>query len=42
MNPKYSDPVTGNTWHGGGRTPKWMTAYEKQGRNRTEFLIDKE
>lgn len=37
--PKYRDSVTGQTWTGRGRTPRWLTAAEEQGRHRDEFLI---
>lgn len=36
---KYRDPATGKTWAGRGGVPKWMQAYEAQGRNREEFRI---
>jgi DNA-binding protein H-NS len=32
--PKYRDPVTGQTWTGRGKTPKWI-----DGQNREQFLI---
>ena len=36
--PKYRDPENpSQTW--AGRTPRWLTAYEAQGRKRDEFLI---
>lgn len=34
---KYVGP-TGEVWRGRGRTPKWITALEAQGRSRNEFL----
>lgn len=37
--PKYRDPASGKTWTGRGRTPRWLTAAEEQGRSRDEFLI---
>lgn len=37
--PKYRDPATGQTWSGRGRTPRWLTSAEGQGRHRDEFLI---
>ncbi len=37
--PKYRDPVSGRTWTGRGRTPRWMEAALAQGRSRDEFLI---
>lgn len=37
--PKYRDPVTGATWSGRGRTPKWLTEAEAQGSSRAGFLI---
>jgi len=32
--PKYSDPVSGKTWTGRGKAPKWI-----EGQDRTSFLI---
>jgi DNA-binding protein H-NS len=32
--PKYRDPVSGKTWTGRGRTPRWM-----DGKSPDEFLI---
>ena len=38
--PKYRDPANRDqTWAGRGQTPRWLTAYESQGRKREEFLI---
>lgn len=37
--PKYRDPSSGQTWSGRGRTPRWLTAAEEQGRHRNDFLI---
>ena len=37
--PKYRDPSSGQTWSGRGRTPRWLTAAEEQGRHRDDFLI---
>jgi DNA-binding protein H-NS len=38
--PKYRDPnYPGQTWAGRGQAPRWLTAYESQGRKREEFLI---
>ena len=38
--PKYRDPANpGQTWAGRGLAPRWLTAYESQGRKREEFLI---
>lgn len=37
--PKYRDNATGQTWSGRGRTPRWLTAAEEQGRHRDDFLI---
>jgi DNA-binding protein H-NS len=34
--PKYRDTVTGSTWSGRGKPPKWIA-----GKNREEFLIHK-
>ncbi|MBI0359300.1 H-NS family nucleoid-associated regulatory protein [Burkholderia oklahomensis] len=33
--PKYRNPMTGETWTGRGRAPKWLT-----GMSRDDFLID--
>ena len=35
----YRNPKTGETWSGRGRPARWVTAAEKAGRKRTEFLI---
>ena len=32
--PKYRDPVTGQTWTGRGKAPRWI-----DGQDRTKFLI---
>lgn len=37
--PKYRHPVTGDTWTGRGREPKWLVAEMARGRQRAEFLI---
>jgi DNA-binding protein H-NS len=38
--PKYRDPDNSEqTWAGRGQTPKWLAAYENEGRRREEFLI---
>jgi DNA-binding protein H-NS len=38
--PKYRDPENSSqTWAGRGQPPRWLTAYESQGRKREEFLI---
>ncbi|MBO7776751.1 H-NS histone family protein [Burkholderia pseudomallei] len=34
--PKYRNPMTGETWSGRGRCPKWMA-----GLPRDEFLVDR-
>jgi DNA-binding protein H-NS len=37
---KYRDPSNlSQTWAGRGQAPRWLTAYEAQGRKRDEFLI---
>jgi DNA-binding protein H-NS len=42
VEPKYRDPANpSQTWAGRGLAPKWLTAYEQQGRKRKEFLIGK-
>jgi DNA-binding protein H-NS len=38
--PKYRDPEKpSQTWAGRGQAPRWLAAYEQQGRKRDEFLI---
>ena len=38
--PKYRDPADpSQTWAGRGQAPRWLVAYENQGRKRDEFLI---
>jgi DNA-binding protein H-NS len=38
--PKYRDPENSSqTWAGRGQSPRWLAAYEQQGRKREEFLI---
>lgn len=37
VEPKYIDPVSGKTWTGRGKAPKWI-----DGQDRTPFLIDQE
>lgn len=39
---KYKDPQTGSTWTGRGKAPRWITAAEAQGQNRSSFLIKAE
>jgi DNA-binding protein H-NS len=36
---KYRDPVSGASWSGRGRTPLWLTDYEKAGKKRASFEI---
>ena len=36
---KYKDPQSGQTWSGRGRTPKWLTAYEAKGKDRSAFEV---
>jgi DNA-binding protein H-NS len=36
--PKYRGP-DGETWAGRGLPPKWLTALEKKGKKREQFLI---
>jgi DNA-binding protein H-NS len=38
---KYRDPKTGQTWSGRGAPARWITAYEKQGKKRDQFLLQK-
>lgn len=35
---KFKDDK-GNTWTGRGATPKWLAAYEAEGRSRSEFEV---
>ena len=35
---KYQSPE-GRKWSGKGRVPKWLQAFEEQGRSRGEFLV---
>jgi len=37
--PKYMDPITGITWTGKGKAPKWIKDYEAEGKAREDFLI---
>jgi len=37
--PKYRDSVTGNTWSGRGKLPRWLVARESEGRKRDDFRI---
>jgi DNA-binding protein H-NS len=38
--PKYRDPANPNqTWAGRGQAPRWLVAYENQGRKRDDLLI---
>jgi len=38
--PKYRDPADpSQTWAGRGQAPRWLIAYENQGRKRDAFLI---
>ncbi len=37
--PKYSNPVTGKTWSGRGRTPNWLVKYLSDGKSKNDFLI---
>jgi DNA-binding protein H-NS len=39
--PMYRHPRTGETWSGRGRPARWVSAAEKKGHPRTEFLIKK-
>ena len=32
--PKYKDPISGATWSGRGKAPKWI-----EGKDRTQFVI---
>jgi DNA-binding protein H-NS len=37
----YKNTKTGETWSGRGRPARWITAAEKAGHKRTEFLVKK-
>lgn len=37
--PKYRDPVSGSTWSGRGRKPRWLEAAIKAGHSADSFLI---
>lgn len=37
--PKYKDPVTGATWTGRGRSPKWIVEGLAAGKTREDFAI---
>src|SRR5262245_41505354 len=39
--PKYRDPKTGQTWSGRGAPARWLVEYEKKGKKRDSFLVDK-
>ena len=38
--PKYRDPVSGATWSGRGKLPRWMVRLIEEGAKREDFLID--
>jgi DNA-binding protein H-NS len=38
--PRYRGP-NGETWAGRGLAPRWLTALEKKGKKREQFLIEK-
>jgi len=37
--PKYRDPVSGNTWTGRGKPPRWIAQADQAGTGREQFLI---
>lgn len=39
VTPKFRDPLTGKTWSGRGKPPRWLAAYESSGRKKDEFRI---
>ncbi len=39
VEPRYRDPLTGETWSGRGRTPNWLAAHISAGRNKEGFRI---
>ena len=36
---KYRHPVTGDTWTGRGKAPRWITTAESQGQTREQYLV---
>ena len=38
---KYRNPLTGDTWSGRGRAPKWLAEELANGRSRDEILVGK-
>ena len=37
---QFRDPANpGNAWSGRGRAPRWLVAYEEQGRSREDFRV---
>jgi len=38
--PKYRDPVSGKTWTGRGKPPRWISAADQAGTGREQFLIN--
>lgn len=37
---QFRDPANpGNAWSGRGRAPRWLVAYEQQGRSREDFRV---
>ena len=39
---KFRNPETGEEWSGRGRTPRWLTAFEAEGKDRKEFAVEPE
>lgn len=37
---KYRHPVTGETWTGRGKAPRWITTAESLGQSRDQYLVD--
>lgn len=37
--PKYRHPVSGQTWTGRGKAPRWLAVEERNGAHRQQFLI---
>lgn len=36
---KYRDPITGKSWTGRGKTPRWLVEAESAGKPRSAFYI---
>lgn len=38
---KYRHPETGETWTGRGKAPRWIIKAESDGKQRSDFLVEK-